>query len=259
MRLEGREMALVVDALRRAGCVAAAEEAEELIACAPDRGQLTALLGRRVSGEPLAWVTGRAVFCGLSLRVRPGVYVPRWQSEPLAERAARRLPAGGRGLDLCTGSGALAAVMAARVPTATVMAVDVSPVAVACARANGVDARVGDLDEPVPPSWAGLVDVLSAVPPYVPSGALGRLPRDSIDHEPRMALDGGPDGLGCLSRIVELAPRWLRPGVGVLLLELGGDQATLLGPQLARAGFGVVEEIPDEDGDVRGVEARLVS
>src|SRR4051794_21392287 len=126
--------------LSAAGFVAAEEEAEELVACAAGDGELLdALVRRRLTGEPLAWLTGSVVFCGVEVRVDPGVYVPRGQSELLARSAAERLPADGVAIDLCTGTGALAkALMTAR-PRAGVVASDVDERAVACAAANGVE------------------------------------------------------------------------------------------------------------------------
>ena len=136
------------------------------------------------------------------------------------------------------------------------MASDLDERAVACARANGVDAHAGDLYGPVPATLAGAVDVVTGVVPYVPTGELGLLQRDTFTFETALAYDGGADGCAVLRRAVREAPRWLRPG-GALLLELGGDQASLLAGDLAAAGFGDVRVLRDEDGDVRGVEATL--
>ena len=246
----------LVGALRRAGCLAAEEEAAELWAAGgQDVPRVDALIQRRSQGEPLAWITGRAGFAGLELVVRPGVYVPRWQSEPMARRAAELLPATGRALDLCTGCGALAAVLAARRPAATILATDLDETAVACARANGVDARLGDLDGPVPPGWAGTVDVLTAVVPYVPAEEMHLLDRDSRAYEPVAALEGGPGGLRFLTEVIRRVPRWLRPACGAALLELGGTQAEALAPVLAEAGLAVRDVGRDSDGDVRYLEA----
>jgi release factor glutamine methyltransferase len=212
---------------------------------------LSALVERRLTGEPLAWITGSVEFCGRVLVVDPGVYVPRWQTELLAQRALTRLPEGGVAVDLCTGCGAIAAVLASR-PGARVVATDVDPRAVACARRNGVDALVGDLFDPVPSLAPGSVDVVTGVVPYVPTGELSLLQRDTFTFETPLAYDGGPDGCAFLRRAVAGAAAVLRPG-GVLLLELGGDQASLLAPDLDA--FGEVEVLRDEDGDVRGIEA----
>ena len=239
--------------------MAPGEEAEELAQAAggdPDR--LQALLQRRLTGEPLAWITGVVSFCGLRIGVAPGVYVPREQTELLARRAIERLPAGGIAVDVCCGAGALAAVMAAARPGARVLACDLDPAAVACARANGVDALQGDLLDPLPRSLRGSVDVLVAVVPYVPTAELALLHRDTLAFESPLAYDGGPDGLGSLRRVVAAAPELLGPG-GALLLELGGDQATALAGDLAEAGLTDVTTLLDEDGDVRGIEASRAS
>ena len=246
----------VVEVLRGAGCVAAEEEAAELWAAGgQDIPRVGALVERRIRGEPLAWITGRSAFAGLELAIHPGVYVPRWQSEPMALRAAELLPADGRGLDLCTGCGAVAAVLSARRPAAAVLATDLDEAAVACARANGVDARLGDLDGPVPPGWVGTVDVLTAVVPYVPAEEMHLLDRDSRAYEPVAALDGGPGGLRFLAEVIGRAPRWLRPASGVVLVELGGAQAEALAPALAGAGLTARDVGRDSDGDVRYLEA----
>lgn len=176
--------------LARAGCVAAEEEAAELVRAAGDGTALSTLLTRRLAGEPLAWVTGSARFCGVDVAVDPGVYVPRWQSQALARRAAHLLPAEGVAVDLCTGSGVIALVLRSVRPAATVVATEADPVAAACARRNGVDVRLGDLDGPLPAEMARRVDVLVAVPPYVPAGALHLLPRDVRAYEPPAALEG---------------------------------------------------------------------
>lgn len=242
--------------LRAAGCVAAEEEAHELLSTASDRRALEGLLRRREQGEPLAWITGGLNFCGRWVHVAPGVYVPRIQSEELAERAARRLPEHGHAADLCTGAGAIAAHLLAEVPTASVIGVDLDPEAVACAARNGVRAVVGDVDEPLGPDHS--FDVVSAVPPYVPTAELRLLPADVQRYEPRAALDGGADGLDVARRVVTAASRLLTPG-GWLLIELGGDQDDLLAPDLTAAGFGEVESWHDEDGDLRGLAAQATA
>jgi release factor glutamine methyltransferase len=244
--------------LARAGCVAAGEEAAELLAAAGgERSTLLSLVLRRLRGEPLAWVTGQASFGELVVTVAPGTYVPRWQSLELAARAASRLPEDGRAIDLCTGSGAIAASVQLRRPSARIVATDIDAGAVACARVNGVDARRGDLFDPVPGEFEGTTDVVVAVVPYVPTAALRYLPHDARSHEPSLHHDGGPDGTDVLQRVVAGAPRFLRPGGG-LLLELGGEQAEVVAAQMAALGYGRIEVWADEDGDVRGIEATLL-
>ncbi|HET6547239.1 MAG TPA: HemK/PrmC family methyltransferase [Solirubrobacter sp.] len=243
----------LVELLARNGFVAPDEEAAELTAAAGgDAGRLEALVARRLTGEPLAWITGSVEFCGLVVHIDPGVYVPRWQTEPLALQASELLPEGGVAVDLCTGSGALACVLRARRPSARVVASDVDPRAVGCAAANGVEAYLGDLFEPLPAELRGRLDVVAGVVPYVPTPDLPLLQRDTFTFETPLAYDGGPDGTALLRRAVRGAGEWLRPG-GVLALELGGRQAELLRGELA--GFDDVQELRDEDGDVRGITA----
>ena len=234
-----------------AGCVAAAEEAAELLDAAPDSATLDAWLDRRARGEPLAWITGRIVFCGRIVQVDPGVFVPRPQTEELARRAARLLD-GRRVADLCTGSGAIASVLAGE-PGTSVVGVDIDATAVACARRNGAHAVVGDLAEPLA---SCSFDLVTAVAPYVPTHGLELLPRDVLRHEPRLALHGGADGLEVLRRVVRDAARILRPG-GWLLVELGGDQDEGLAAALEAAGFTASESWADDEGDLRGLAAQL--
>jgi len=251
------DRAALEQTLAAAGCITPRDEADALLhAAGDDAGALASMLERRIEGEPLPWITGTISFCGLEVRVTPGVYVPRWQTEPLARMAASLMPPDGVAVDLCTGSGAVAMVLAAAAPAARVIATDIGPVAVACARRNGVDARVGRLDEPLPASLEGTADVLTAVPPYVPTDQLRFLPRDVQAHEPRSALDGGPDGTEVLAEIVRRSPRWLRPG-GSLVLELGGDQADAVAPIAREAGFDEPEILRDAEDDPRGIVVRL--
>jgi release factor glutamine methyltransferase len=241
--------------LAAAGFVAADEEAEELLArAAADAELLDSLLQRRLTGEPLAWITGKVEFCGLEIRVDPGVYVPRWQSELLARRAVERLPANGTAIDLCTGAGAIARTLSANRPGARVVASDVDERAVACARGNGVEAYQGDLFAPLPSALEGHVDVVVAVVPYVPTPDLQLLQRDTLTFESTLSYDGGRDGTDILGRVLADSPRFLAPG-GAVLLELGADQPDALAHDLDRLGYTNVTVLHDEDGDVRGIEA----
>lgn len=248
------DISAVVARLREAGCVAAEEEAQELVDAATPGRSLDEMVARRCAGEPLAWVTGSISFCDVVVLVHPGVFVPRKQSEPLALEAVARLPDDGIAVDLCTGAGALALVMSRRKPGATVLGTEVDPVAVACAQANGVAVLAGDMAAPLPATLAGRVDVVTGVVPYVPTGAMGLLPRDSA-YEPVVALDGGVEGTMLLRRAVSAASGLLRAG-GSLLLEVGADQDLRLAPVLDRHGFRDVEAVADEDGDLRALYCR---
>jgi release factor glutamine methyltransferase len=251
------DLAALARVLSGAGFIAAEAEAEELLACAAgDIELLDSLVGRRLTGEPLAWIIGKVSFCGLEIRVDPGVYVPRWQSEPLARRAVERLPPTGAAIDLCTGTGAIARTLLLSRPGARVVASDVDERAVACATANGVEAYLGDLFTPLPRTLEGRVDVVVGIVPYVPTPALPLLQRDTFAFESPLAYDGGRDGTEILRRVVRDSPRFLKHG-GALLLELGGEQAGALGDELARLGYVDVSVLVDEDGDVRGIEATL--
>lgn len=198
-------------------------------------------MARRVAGEPLEHLLGWASFCGLRIRVAPGVFVPRRRTELLVRLAVdsilrrpdHRAGAAGRDLgrgavvvDLCCGSGAVGAAVASRLPDAEVYAADLDPVAVRCARRNLPADRVreGDLYDALPTRLRECVDVLAANAPYVPTDAIATMPAEARDHEARLALDGGPDGLAVQRRVIDGAGTWLRPG-GVLLVETGRDQA----------------------------------
>jgi release factor glutamine methyltransferase len=240
----------VVARLRAAGCVFAEDEAELLAATARTPADLTAMVERRVAGLPLEHVLGWAEFCGLRVAVDPGVFVPRRRTEFLVHRAAALTRPGAVVVDLCCGSGALGAALAAlaAVPEGTaggasggspsgppqgvpdgveLHASDIDPAAVACARRNlaAVGGRVyrGDLYDPLPAALRGRVDVLLANVPYVPTGEITLLPPEARLHEARVALDGGADGLAVLRRTAAGAPLWLAPG-GRLLFETSGRQ-----------------------------------
>ncbi len=241
--------------LESEGFIAADEECRELLVyAAGNREILDAAVHRRLTGEPLAWITGRVSFCGLKIHVDPDVYVPRWLSEPLAQRAAERLPANGTAIDVCTGSGAIAVVLRSQWPSARILATDVDARAVACAAENGVDVSLGDLFAPLPDGLEGQVDVVVGVVPYVPTSELPLLQRDTFTFERPLSYDGGVDGADILRRVLVDARRFLKRG-GAMLLEVGGDQADLLDGDLKRLGYIDVSTLADEDGDVRGIEA----
>jgi release factor glutamine methyltransferase len=203
------------------------------------------LLARRAGREPLQYLIGWEDFHGLRLAVTPDVLVPRPETEGLVEWAVEVLadnPAPAVA-DLGTGSGAIACALAHALPTAEVLAVEIAAGALAVASRNvrelGLSGRVrllaGDLFAPLG-SLSASLDLVVANPPYLPSAVIASLPPEVSRHEPRAALDGGPDGLGVLRRIVAGAPRVLRTG-GWLLLEIGEDQAGPLASLMAAEGF----------------------
>ncbi|WP_448626647.1 putative protein N(5)-glutamine methyltransferase [Geodermatophilus sp. URMC 64] len=240
----------VVERLRAAGCVFAEEEARLLLAGAATPAELEARVARRVAGEPLEHVLGWAEFRGLRIAVDPGVFVPRRRTEFLVERAVALTGSGAVVLDLCCGSGALGVAVAAERPGIELVAADVDPAAVRCARRNvePVGGRVveGDLFAPVPRALRGRVDVLLANVPYVPTGEIALMPPEARLHEAPVALDGGGDGLDLLRRVAADAAGWLRPG-GSLLTETGGQQAATAAAVLAAGGL--LPRIATDDED----------
>ncbi|MFI7098827.1 putative protein N(5)-glutamine methyltransferase [Streptomyces sp. NPDC050161] len=218
----------VVARLRAAGCVFAEDEAELLLSTARTPTELAAMVRRRADGLPLEHVLGWAEFCGLRMTVGPGVFVPRRRSELLVRQAAALAAPGAVAVDLCCGSGALGAALAARVPGVALHAADIDPAAVRCARANVAAAgglvHEGDLFAALPAALRGRIDVLLANVPYVPSEEVGLLPSEAREHEPLVALDGGTDGLDVLRRVTAAAAAWLAPG-GSLLVETSERQA----------------------------------
>jgi len=243
---------MVITRLRVAGCVFAEDEARLLISAARTPADLAAMVDRRAAGLPLEHVLGWAEFCGPRIAVDPGVFVPRRRTEFLVRQAAalaRPAPRpGGQSLarrravvvDLCCGSGAVGAALVAALDRVDLHAADIDPAAVRCARRNvaaaGGQVYEGDLYEPLAAALRGRVDVLVANAPYVPTEAVGLLPREARLHEPRVALDGGADGLDVLRRVIAAAPPWLAPG-GYLLVETSERQAPQTVETVARTGL----------------------
>jgi len=240
----------VVASLRAAGCVYAEDEARLLVEA---DGDLDALVARRVGGEPLEWILGWAWFGtedgdGLRVVVHPGVFVPRGRTIELALAARDLLPPGGTAVDLCCGSGAIGAYLLRVDPRATVIASDLDPVAVACARENlpGSVVLEGDLFSPLPEDLRGHVDVVVANTPYVPSNQVALMPPEARDHEPLHTLDGGPDGLMLLRRIAAESTNWLRPG-GSVLIEISESQYDVARESFEAAGL-ITSALIDPDG-----------
>ncbi|MFI9248574.1 putative protein N(5)-glutamine methyltransferase [Streptomyces sp. NPDC053069] len=235
-----RSLPAVVSALRAAGCVFAEEEAELLLATAGTADELSSMVDRRVAGFPLEQVLGWAEFRGLRITLEPGVFVPRRRTEFLVGQALAQAPYASVVVDLCCGSGALGAALAAALDGAEVHAADIDPAAVRCARRNlaafGGRAHTGDLYGALPAALRGRVGILAANVPYVPTAELSLLPAEARDHEPRVALDGGADGLDVLRRVAAGAPEWLAPG-GCLLTETSERQAPAAVQALAGAGL----------------------
>lgn len=216
------------------------------------------LVHRRASNYPLPYLTGRVEFYGLEFEVTPEVMIPRPETEMLVDLALARHPA--TVVDVGTGCGCIGVSLAVHLPRTMIYAIDISPPALAVARRNvdrhhvgeRVRLMVGDVLTPRP----GLADLIVSNPPYVPTGKCASLPDSVRNHEPGIALDGGPDGLDVVRRLLREAPAVLRPG-GALLIEIGADQ-TQAASYLAHTFFprAVVRVHPDLAGRDRVLEVQ---
>lgn len=264
---DGGEVEAVARRLRSAGCVFAEEEAalilEQVAAVDGGPGELDRLVTARERGLPLEQVLGWAELGGVRVALEPGVFVPRRRTELMVAVAVTLGSAAATNgspvvlLDLCCGSGAVAAAVAyglsagAAGAVVEVIAADVDPVAVRCARRNLPGARVlrSDLFDALPDDLRGRVAVLTANVPYVPTAALPLLPREAREHEPLLALDGGADGLAVLHRVATAAPGWLAPG-GTVLFETSERQQPAALDALERAGLTAGVRSDDDLGAV---------
>jgi release factor glutamine methyltransferase len=217
----------------------------------PELAAYRELIKRRLAGEPVAYLVSEHEFWGLPLHVDASVLVPRPDTETVIEvarglRADRTAPC--RGLDLCTGSGAIAIALARELPAAQVVATDVSDAAAALARKNAARNGVGDrLEVRVGDLWAAVAgerfDLIVSNPPYIASSVIPTLPAE-VRREPVLALDGGPDGLQFYDRICGEARAYLEPG-GALVVEHGFDQADAVRARFEAAGLTRVTLVHD--------------
>ncbi len=275
---QGLDEEAVVARLRAAGCVFAEDEARLLLEAAVG-SELEVLVLRRTAGEPLEQVLGWAAFDGLRLVVEPGVFVPRRRTEllvrladaalaavsgPLSAPGRGQVPLGGTTasgtapvvVELCCGVGAVSAALLRRRPRLDVVAADLDPVAVRCARRNlGERATVvgGDLFAELPARLRGRVDVLVANAPYVPTAAIATMPPEARLHESVLALDGGADGLDLHRRIAAGAAAWLSP-TGTVVIETSEAQAEGTAALFAAADLVTAVE-RDDDLDATAVSA----
>jgi release factor glutamine methyltransferase len=224
------------------------------------------LIRRRASGYPLPYLTGHVEFYGLELEVTPEVLIPRSETETLVDLALARRPA--TIVDMGTGSGCIAVALAVHLPQVTVYAIDLSPAALAVARRNAerhnvvdrVRLMVGDVLNPRPSP----AELIVSNPPYISTGDCALLPLSVRDHEPRLALDGGPGGLAIIQRLLAQAPAVLhrpepaegKPG-GAMLIEISADQGDAAG-RLARTYFpqAAIRVHPDLAGRDRVLEVQ---
>ena len=233
---------------------------------------LAQLIAKRIDGIPLAHITQRQSFMNLEMLAGPEALVPRAETELLAGAAIAAAQSVAQGqsellvVDVCTGSGNVALAIAQRVPNAMVYAADLSEEAVALARRNakylGLDTRAkffaGDLLMPFETAeFLGKVDVLTCNPPYINSAKVELMASEISEHEPKLAFDGGPFGVAILMRLLQEAPKFVRPG-GWLVFEVGLGQGPALIKRLEKnPGFHSLTPILDESEAVRAISVRL--
>lgn len=218
------------------------------------------LIQRRLGGEPVAYLVGKKEFRSLELAVDARVLVPRPDTETLVDVALALLRQGGRAVDVGTGSGAIALALKKERPDVEVLAVDRSSDAAAVARANAeklglaVEVLEGDLLAPV--AARAPLSLVVSNPPYIPTAEIDALAAE-VKKEPRAALDGGPDGLAVIRRLVADAPPLLEPG-GAVALEVGAGQAPAVAALFAADGrYHPAETTRDLAAIERVVAARL--
>lgn len=207
-----------------------------------ERTKFRTFIQKRRSGTPLQHLIGEVSFFGLRFKVRRDALIPRGETEELLDRTLRLVPRDQdvRCLDLGTGSGVLAVSIARYLPRAAVVAVDISPEALELARENATLNGVADRVTLVESDWFagvdGAFDLIVSNPPYVESGAIAGLAAEVRDHEPHVALDGGPDGIDQIRNVIAGAVAHLAPG-GRLLLEIGHGQGERVRALLVAAGL----------------------
>jgi release factor glutamine methyltransferase len=226
--LDNKTEKYIINRLRSAGCVFAEDETRLLISEARTIEDLKKMVEIRADGLPLEYVVGCTEFCGLRIEVERGVFVPRQRTEFLVRQAEALACSGDIVVDLCCGSGAVGSAMAAALGWILLYSVDIDPIAVRCATRNITDIGghvfEGDLYKALPHSLKGRVNILVANVPYVPTEAIELLPQEARLYEPKVALDGGKDGLDLQRRVAKEASLWLTPG-GHLLVETSEMQA----------------------------------
>lgn len=235
-----------------------------------DGDELSRLLNQRCRRIPLQHLLGTVSFCGLEMKVNPEVLIPRPETEQLAEKAwslVHTMEEAGTTspvvMDLGTGSGCLAISMAAHCPNATIFASDISASALETAKENAlrhglvrqVRFLMGDLFSPLPPGTR--LDLIVSNPPYIPTAEISSLAPEVQNHDPRLALDGGSDGLLFYRRIAVESRRMVRAGARILL-EIGFNQAPAIETLLAEAGWKVEAVEKDYTRRPRFIQARLL-
>jgi release factor glutamine methyltransferase len=236
----------LTDTLRGVAGDAARIEARWLIEGAATPDKLDRFVARRLAGEPVDRILGRRGFWTLDLAVTPDTLSPRPDTEVLVEavlkhpRIAHRKADPLRILDLGTGTGAILLALLSELQQATGLGVDISAAALAVAEANARRARLAERVKWAHSDWTdgvtGAFDIIVSNPPYIPSADIASLDREVRDHDPHLALDGGPDGLAPYRQIIPALPRLFAPG-GIAALEFGIGQSDALCRMALAHGF----------------------
>lgn len=245
----------IAAALKSAGLDDAPLEARYIVAASASPDEARAMAVRRINREPLSQILGSQPFWTLDLRVTPDVLTPRADTETLVEAALERFAGGGRLVDLGTGSGAILLAILSERKSATGLGIDSSEAALRVAKENALRCKLADRCELGLGNWAeGLADnafdLAVSNPPYIASAVLETLEPEVKDFEPRLALDGGADGLDCYRLLVPELFRILKPG-GHACVEIGYDQADAVAGLFTRAGFADVVLRRDLAGNSR--------
>ncbi|MDR2957577.1 MAG: peptide chain release factor N(5)-glutamine methyltransferase [Coriobacteriales bacterium] len=219
---------------------------------------------RRLRGEPLQYISGRAAFRYIELAIQPGVLIPRPETEMLVDLVLSAQP--DKILEIGCGSGAITLSLLKELPGVTVVATDISPQAVATTRQNAALLKLDDptrlivIEDDLATSLLDKLEMVAGFdaivsnPPYIPQAALAMLPQEIIDYEPLLALDGGDDGLSIYRRLLEQSVVLLRPG-GLLAVELHETNVTEAASLAATAGFRAVDTHFDLTGRLRFLTA----
>lgn len=229
------------------------------------------LVSKRINHEPLAYLTGRQSFLNIELLASPGVMIARKETEILGKAVLNLIKNLSvernfiQAMDLCTGSGNLAILMAYHFPNCHVCAADLSLDAISLAKKNsqftGLDNRIdvhsGDLFEPFElPQYTNYFDLIVCNPPYISTAQAEKLPEEIRKFEPHMAFDGGPFGIQLMTRLVREAPRFLKPS-SFLCFEVGLGQGSWMVKYIQKnGGYDKVDTLLDENGEVRVIQAR---
>lgn len=229
-----------------------------------ERSVLREYVKRRAAGEPLQYITGEVGFRHIAVKVKPGVLIPRPETEVLVSEALRPFSAGQAFLaaDICTGSGCIACSIAHERPESHVMATDIAPAAVSLANenvstlglGNQVEVFLGDLGDAVPAAYLGSFDLVVSNPPYIPTSVLQTLDAEVTQFEPRLALDGGSDGNFVFRRLASWAQSALAPG-GLFAVELHETCLQSAKQYVEHLGFKQVSIVNDLAGKPRVLSA----